>query len=1074
MNMVWIFLLLVFAVLYNSFDKNKKRRYLINLTSGVTQPVKAGLSDSHAKTSYHYTSSELRQLGTACQHRRNIPNFEAIRNIKKFRINKRRTRIQKESQRKVNKSNLKYLELDPEYLMVNVTKTVVIATVNARSVKGKIEEIITILVKNSIDLLLVTETWLRDNENDDIWLDTQQLKMYGYNWENIPRKGRIGGGLLLIIRESYRLTKLDTIEQPSHESYCCRINIGKHDITLLGIYHPPVSSRNQVTDSIFVDLLAEQVCQIIATQNNMIILGDFNIHVNDPNNADSIFLLDAMSSMGFNQIVKSATHKSGNTLDLIFLEETHLFNNFECNVSELLSDHKWVVCQLCIPNITRKKTKIKVRKLDPDHLKIFQDNCNLSKVMEGENMEQMVDDWDKEMVRLYDLIAPCKEVNIANRQRVPWFDDKTKEQKKIVRNRENIWLKYNNMDHHWKAYKRERNRYRNMVRYNKTQIFCDKIQSSKGNTRKLYQLTDVLSGRSCENPLPSATSDENLANEFADFFLNKIKSIRKMFVDIPSFKPEERHGFPAFKKFAPLTENDIRSIIMDMKTKSCELDSLPTNLLKEYISVVLPAITKIVNISLTEGVFANTWKCAIVRPLLKKAGMDLIMKSYRPVSNLSFISKLVEKVALQQFLSHCEEWDLLPDYQSAYRKGFSCETCVIKLVNDVLWGMEKQHITACTFLDLSAAFDTVDHELLLSILSNQFGIKDTALNWYDSYLRPRSFKVNINSAYSDTKDLTFSVPQGSASGANIFTAYCSSLGNIVTKPLTLQGFADDHFIRRDYNANSRFEEANTILSLEKALSTTKTWMDEMRLKLNSDKTEFILFGYRTQLAKSKVNHILVNGEKVQRSSLVRCLGAWLDSEMTMKHHISRKIKTAMFNFKRIRSIRKFLDKSSCETLILTLVVSHLDYCNSILIGLPDMSIKRFQRVQNMCAKLVLLRDRMSSSKQALKDLNWLPIRSRIKFKVLTFLHHCLHGTAPNYLKDIFARLPTPRSGLRSGSNNEYKLLIPKVARKTFAERSVSVTGPRLWNNLPSHIRTEPSPAVFKKILKTFFITQEYY
>ena len=125
-------------------------------------------------------------------------------------------------------------------------------------------------------------------------------------------------------------------------------------------------------------------------------------------------------------------------------------------------------------------------------------------------------------------------------------------------------------------------------------------------------------------------------------------------------------------------------------------------------------------------------KKAIVRPLLKKIGLELVNKNYRPVSNLSFISKLVERCMLSQFNTQCKEYDLMPDYQSAYHKNYSCETSLLKMTNDILWGMEHQSITAVAILDLSAAFDTVDHELLLDIPSQQFGITDSTIKWNDS------------------------------------------------------------------------------------------------------------------------------------------------------------------------------------------------------------------------------------------------------------------------------------------------------------------------------------------------------
>ena len=201
---------------------------------------------------------------------------------------------------------------------------------------------------------------------------------------------------------------------------------------------------------------------------------------------------------------------------------------------------------------------------------------------------------------------------------------------------------------------------------------------------------------------------------------------------------------PKLQEFKPLEEKDVHQVIMSLRTKTCELDPIPTTIFKMMLPGILPLITKIVNLSLGQGQFIQAWKTAIVQPLLKKEGLQLIMSNFRPVSNLMFMSKIIEKCMLLQLSQHCDKNNLQPDYQSAYREHYSCETAVLKLSNDILWVMEKQHVTCLVALDLSAAFDTVDHPTLLSILKCKFGLENNAIQWFNQYLRPRSFKVTIN------------------------------------------------------------------------------------------------------------------------------------------------------------------------------------------------------------------------------------------------------------------------------------------------------------------------------------------
>ena len=177
-----------------------------------------------------------------------------------------------------------------------------------------------------------------------------------------------------------------------------------------------------------------------------------------------------------------------------------------------------------------------------------------------------------------------------------------------------------------------------------------------------------------------------------------------------------------------------------MQTKSCELDPISTHVLKWILPVLISIITHIINTSLNNASFCKEWKTSIVRPLLKKKGLDLLDKNLRPVSNLPFLSKLVEWAALLQLNQHCSEQQLLPDFPSVKTRKQHWNISN-KMMNDLLWGMEKKEITAVIILHMLAVFDTVNHDLFLTILQNRYGITDTTLRWYENYLRPRGMRV---------------------------------------------------------------------------------------------------------------------------------------------------------------------------------------------------------------------------------------------------------------------------------------------------------------------------------------------
>ena len=256
-------------------------------------------------------------------------------------------------------------------------------------------------------------------------------------------------------------------------------------------------------------------------------------------------------------------------------------------------------------------------------------------------------------------------------------------------------------------------------------------------------------------------------------------------------------------------------------------------------------------------------------------------------------------------------------------------------------------------------------------------------------------------------------------------------------------------------------EDESILILKQVVAPIGKWVSEMRLKLNCGKTELIMFGHRRQLLKCKMESISLDSNLIQVSSRVKYLGGGLVSGLTFKKHISTVCGKAMANFFRIRSIRSYLNRSAAETLLLGLCISHLDYANSVLYALPVVYISKMQRVQSMCAKLVLNRNRYSSSTAALKELHWLPIRQRIVFKLVSLVYRCKTGTAPQYLKDLLISLPVTERQLRS-TIDQTRLIIPKTKCKTFADRSFGVAAPGEWNLLPRAIREAQSYELFKK------------
>ena len=236
-------------------------------------------------------------------------------------------------------------------------------------------------------------------------------------------------------------------------------------------------------------------------------------------------------------------------------------------------------------------------------------------------------------------------------------------------------------------------------------------------------------------------------------------------------------------EFSPTSEDELSGFVKKIAAKSCSLDPVPASLLRCCIDDLLPIINRVVNLSFNSASMPSSMKNAVLSPLLKKPSLDFeIFSNFRPVSNLKFLSKVIEKAAAIRLTNYLCDNDLNEGLQSAYKKHHSCETALLRVQNDILKSIDDKKCVVLLLLDLSAAFDTVDHKILLHRLRSRFGIKGKALSWLQSYLTDRSQSVQIDGSTSSARPLRFGVPQGSVLGPLLYLLYTAPLGDLIRCP----------------------------------------------------------------------------------------------------------------------------------------------------------------------------------------------------------------------------------------------------------------------------------------------------
>jgi len=546
------------------------------------------------------------------------------------------------------------------------------------------------------------------------------------------------------------------------------------------------------------------------------------------------------------------------------------------------------------------------------------------------------------------------------------------------------------------------------------------------------------------------------ADIFSTFFTNKILHICTNIVSITcnmsSLYVSPPLPSPGFSVFVPVSLGEASLFLLSL-TKSSPVDIIPVSLLKSHSSLFSVLLMNLANCSFSTGVFPSLYKSAQITPLLKKSGLDPSdPSSYRPISNLRTLGKLLERLVQARLRSHLLSSPNFSQFQSAYRPHFSTETSALFMANTLFTSSSSGAPTLSASLDLSAAFDCVSHSILLSRLQNDFGLTGSAVSWIESYLCERSQSVSVNGSSSSPVILSLGVPQGSVLGPLFFTAYVSPIARLISSFGVLHHtYADDTtlFVSFDLPFSSVF--------LNDCTSALSSWFLFNGLQLNPSKSEVMWVGTRSQLQKADafLGDIKIASVPIVPSSKIKMVGVTFDSKLTFNDHISEVCRTTNFHLRALGHIRKFLDVSTANTIACAIINSRLDYCNSVLTGMSQSNFHRLQRLQNRAAKLVLnCCNHRTPSEPLLRQLHWLPVVKRVDYKVALLTFKTLSCGQPHYLHTLCHPYSSGRD-LRS--SNTHLLSIPHSV-SAFQSCAFSVYAPRLWNCLPTELRSLVVPS----------------
>ena len=813
------------------------------------------------------------------------------------------------------------------------SKELCICLLNTQSARNKIEIIRNSIIEHDIDMLAMTETWLTSAAKDELFI--KGLKIGGYDLFSVPRKGNGGyGGVAILYKKNLSVLSKTSCEFSSFEHCEVTVNTGSKQLNVNVVYRPPPSQKNKLTNKMFFDEFSPFMHDRISSTGHFLLLGDLNFHLEDRNDTEALKMNDLFDTLNYKQHVTTRTHKSGHTLDVFITRDNeNLISQWK--VGDQLSDHNLILCDVSHPKPRPIQVPMSVRKLRSVNMPNFRDDLKDALQpgnAEGCSVEDLTNHYNSALTKVLDKHAPARVKMETIRPKQPWFSDDLYGAKREKRKWERKW-RDTNLTVHYDLFKTARTKFNNMLLQAKKDYYNNLIAESSTDSKNLSNIVKEILHQRSEMKLPEHASTEELANRFAVFFTDKVCKIRKELPDL------SRHQLnlptPALtcslNVFSAVTESEVRKIIAKSPTKSCSLDPAPTWMVKDSVDELIPMVTILVNLSLQSANVPDSMKQALVTLLLKKDDLDPeVLKNYRPVSNLSFLSKVLERVVAARLTNYMTINQLHEPMQSAYRACHSTETALVRVQNDILRTLDQGGAAILVLLDLSAAFDTIDHSILLSRMESVLGVKGSALQWFKSYLLGRKQRIKINDDFSENQEILWSVPQGSVLGALLFLIYIIPLAQLIRSyGLNNHGYADDtqlclSFKKTSDNAIVKRE----ILNLEKCLCDISVWMSQNKLKLNNDKTEIILFGSKKHLAELNIKSLSVAGTDVSvASEPVRNLGAMFDSQLIMAPHVKSVVKKSSFHLRNIGKARRVLTEDATKTVMQSLVMSRLDYCN---------------------------------------------------------------------------------------------------------------------------------------------------
>lgn len=911
-----------------------------------------------------------------------------------------------------------------------------------------------------VDVICVTEHFMPSGHEDILSIPNYQLASY------FSRKTKCRGGACILVRNGLRYKELTGVKKYSVPNYveCCAVELLDHKTIIICLYRVPLKKENY---DIFYECCENILKKVYNKKDVKIILcGDFNINI----------LNNTRQTQEFQNLLLSYN------LKLEFNEPTRLISktcldNFAHNIRRDckgdvldlgLSDHTAQLLQLPV-----KKTYafnyllMRRRHYSNENLtkfKSYLSNYSFTEICHMEDPNKAYCQFMEFFNMLYEQCFPEKIIRKPINRKEKWISRGikicSKKQRKL------LWAyRLSPTDQNKAKFDRYKNMLKRIIKLTKKAQNNHLIRTSCNKSKTTWQIINKNKNMLLKPPINTIKTNNTIITDpidiakcFNDYFIDKISSTDE------SISPMTSSTGDSFlnSMFLELsTSNDIIKIIKSLKnTNSVGHDGLSTKVIKFVSEAIAQPLSHILNVCIEKGTFPDLLKIAIIKPMFKKEDPEN-MKYYRPLAMLSVISKIFEKYIHQKLYLYLTKRKILCPEQKGFQKNKTIDMAIFDHLNYIIMNIDKRIPICSIFMDMSSAFDCVDHRILLNKLQS-YGIRGNVLRLFEKYLCNRMqiteiSNIDLKTGYVNTfssnpKKVKYGVPQGSVLGPLLFLIYINDLPRHITQPLIL--FADDSTAIIKCNNFDEYEN-----DINKTLIDVIKWLKDNNLQINVDKTKIIHFCQRSKPPQIRIAY---EDNVIEEVSSTKFLGLVIDSKITWKPHTEELLKKLSRSAYALHQLRKEVNLDAVVTSYHGFVSSALKY-GIIFWGNCSNNVQIF-KAQKRCIRAMCNLKNTDSCAPYFKKLKLMPLPCIYIYEIGVFVHSHLY---------LFSKKSNARMRnvpLRSPYINQLSLPSCKTA---LMRKNIINMAPLIYNKIPQALK-EFQSHLYKAKLKKFLIDKCYY